>query len=73
MAVRGAKAMSCRIRCADFPVVAVAPPTRVVVAASLPDGYDAIAFNAGRLDASIVPSTRDDLRIAEPRLVPIRE
>ncbi|WP_246793033.1 hypothetical protein [Burkholderia perseverans] len=45
----------------------------MVVDPAAPDGYDAIAFNAGRLDVPIVPATRDGLRIVEPRLVSIRE
>ncbi|RJG22376.1 YbaK/prolyl-tRNA synthetase associated domain-containing protein [Massilia cavernae] len=35
--------------------------------------YQEIAFNAGRLDASIVLATEDYLRIAQPQLVDIRQ
>jgi len=72
---QGAKAMPRRIRGADFPVVAVAPPMRVIADPAPPDGYDGIVivFDAGRRDAALVPATRDHLRIVEPRLVSIRE
>lgn len=37
------------------------------------DRYGEIAFNAGRLDASMVLDTADYLRIAQPRLMPLRQ
>ncbi len=37
------------------------------------DRYGEIAFNAGRLDASMVLATPDYLRIAQPRLIPLRQ
>jgi Ala-tRNA(Pro) deacylase len=43
----------------------------LVVDPALVEHWSEIAFNAGRLDRSIVLDTRDYLRVAQPRLVPI--
>ncbi|WP_230939859.1 YbaK/EbsC family protein [Burkholderia territorii] len=115
---QGAKAMVCRIRGADFHVIAVVPgdrrvdlkkvasvvgfsrarfmatdetvdmtgcavgaippfpvrpDMRVIVDPELSGRHQDIAFNAGRLDASIVLATSDYLRIVEPLVAPICE
>ena len=46
---------------------------QLIVDPSLTTGYGEIAFNAGRLDASMVLDTQDYLSIAKPRLVDIRQ
>jgi Ala-tRNA(Pro) deacylase len=43
----------------------------LIVDPGLIDRFDEIAFNAGRLDRSIVLSSADYVRIAQPRLQPI--
>jgi Ala-tRNA(Pro) deacylase len=43
----------------------------LLVDPSLMENWSEIAFNAGRLDRSIVLDSRDYLRVARPRLVPI--
>jgi Ala-tRNA(Pro) deacylase len=43
----------------------------LIVDPGLIDRFDEIAFNAGRLDRSIVLSSADYMRIAQPRLQPI--
>lgn len=47
------------------------PSQRLLVDAELLRRFDRIAFNAGRLDRSIVLATRDYLRIAEPTVADI--
>ena len=44
------------------------PPLRLVVDPALVERFDEIAFNAGRLDRSIVLDTADYVRIARPTL-----
>jgi Ala-tRNA(Pro) deacylase len=44
---------------------------RLVVDPELVSSYDEIAFNAGRLDRSIVLNTQDYLRIARPAVRPV--
>ena len=44
---------------------------RLIAEPSLFEQYAEIAFNAGRLDASIVLDSQDYLRIATPQLIPI--
>lgn len=49
-----------------IPPFASAAGLRLVVDPALVDTYDEIAFNAGRLDRSMVLNTQDYLRIAQP-------
>ncbi|AOK57897.1 YbaK/EbsC family protein [Burkholderia ubonensis] len=56
-----------------IPPFPVTPDMRVVVDPALSGCHDEIAFNAGRLETSIVLSTRDYLRIVEPRVESICE
>jgi Ala-tRNA(Pro) deacylase len=44
---------------------------QLIVDPGLVEAFDELAFNAGRLDRSIVLSSADYLRIARPRLAPI--
>lgn len=46
---------------------------RVVADPALSNQYDEIAFNAGRLDASIILSSEDYIRIAKPYVASICE
>lgn len=45
------------------------PALQLVVDPELTERYDTIAFNAGRLDASILLDAQDFLTIAQPQLV----
>jgi Ala-tRNA(Pro) deacylase len=45
------------------------PSVQLVLDPELVERYDTIAFNAGRLDASILLDSRDFLAIAKPKLV----
>lgn len=46
---------------------------QLIVDPALTTGYREIAFNAGRLDASMVLDTQDYLAIAKPRLLDISQ
>ena len=54
-----------------IPPFAANTDLRLVVDPGLVNTYDEIAFNAGRLDRSIVLNTQDYLRIARPLLQPV--
>jgi len=56
-----------------IPPFALAADIDLIVDPALVDGAGEIAFNAGRLDRSIVLDTADYLRVARPRLVPIAQ
>ena len=47
------------------------PAIHLITDPELLDRFDEIAFNAGRLDTSIVLNSQDYLRIAKPKLVTI--
>ena len=50
------------------PPFALSPDVRLVVDPALVEQHDEIAFNAGRLDRSMVLNTQDYVRIAQPLL-----
>jgi Ala-tRNA(Pro) deacylase len=49
------------------------PELRLVADPELFERYHEIAFNAGRLDASMVLNAEDYLRLAQPQMAPIRQ
>ena len=54
-----------------IPPFSFSPRIKLVVDPELVETYDEIAFNAGRLDRSIVLNAEDYVRIAAPLLQPI--
>ena len=50
------------------PPFALSPDVRLVVDPALVERHDEIAFNAGRLDRSMVLNAQDYMRIAQPLL-----
>lgn len=56
-----------------IPPFSFRPDLELVADPELFTRYREIAFNAGRLDASIVLATDDFLRIAQPQLTDIRQ
>ena len=56
-----------------IPPFVVAPSITLIAEPQLFERFNEIAFNAGRLDASIVLHSQDYLRIARPRLVSIAQ
>jgi Ala-tRNA(Pro) deacylase len=51
-----------------IPPFTFSPRIRLIVDPTLLDAYEEIAFNAGRLDRSMVLNSRDYRRIAQPEL-----
>lgn len=56
-----------------IPPLSFDPRIRLIVDPQLTSRYSEIAFNAGRLDASMVLDTQDYLRIAQPRLLDVTQ
>lgn len=56
-----------------IPPLSFDPRILLIVDPQLTSRYEQIAFNAGRLDASMVLSTEDYLRIAQPRLLSVTQ
>lgn len=54
-----------------IPPFTFSPRVELVVDPALVEGHDEIAFNAGRLDRSMVLNSQDYVRIAQPRLHPV--
>ena len=54
-----------------IPPFTFSPRIELVVDPSLVENHDEIAFNAGRLDRSMVLNSQDYVRIAQPRLHPV--
>ncbi|MEX3977840.1 YbaK/prolyl-tRNA synthetase associated domain-containing protein [Paraburkholderia sp. EG287A] len=54
-----------------IPPFSFSPNIKLVVDPGLVTSFDEIAFNAGRLDTSIVLASSDYLRIAQPLLEPL--
>ncbi|AZC20736.1 MULTISPECIES: YbaK/prolyl-tRNA synthetase associated domain-containing protein [Pseudomonas] len=56
-----------------IPPLSFDPRIALIVDPQLTSRYEQIAFNAGRLDASMVLATEDYLRIAQPRLLDVTQ
>jgi Ala-tRNA(Pro) deacylase len=54
-----------------IPPFTFSPRIELVVDPALVESHDEIAFNAGRLDRSMVLNSQDYVRIAQPRLHPV--
>ncbi len=54
-----------------IPPFALSPAIKLVVDPGLLESFDEIAFNAGRLDRSIVLNSSDYVRIAQPIVTPL--
>jgi len=54
-----------------IPPFSFSPHIRLAVDPALIESHDEIAFNAGRLDRSMVLDSRDYIRIAQPLLTPL--
>ena len=54
-----------------IPPFSFSPGIKLVVDPALIDNHDEVAFNAGRLDRSMVLSSEDYVRIARPLLAPL--
>jgi Ala-tRNA(Pro) deacylase len=54
-----------------IPPFSLSPTIKLVVDPALVESFDEIAFNAGRLDKSIVLNSADYVRIAQPLMQPL--
>lgn len=62
-----------RLRAGRDPALSFHPELQLVADPELFERYREIAFNAGRLDASMVLDAEDYLRLAAPRMAQIRQ